>query len=51
MALDDKKPEDGGVWKSGRGRGRAVPKGRQLDDVAHGKSLNCWGRVPGAGIC
>ncbi len=30
MALDDKK----GVWKSGRGKGRATPKGRQLDDTA-----------------
>ncbi len=30
MALDEKK----GVWKSGRGRGRKTPKGRQLDDMA-----------------
>jgi formate dehydrogenase len=30
MALDEKT----GVWKSGRGRGRATPKGRQLDDGA-----------------
>ena len=30
MALDDKQ----GVWKSGRGRGRHTPKGRQLDDSA-----------------
>ena len=30
MALDDK----GGVWKSGRGKGRKTPKGRQLDDAA-----------------
>jgi len=30
MALDDKK----GVWKSGKGKGRHTPKGRQLDDVA-----------------
>ncbi len=30
MALDEKK----GVWKSGRGKGRKTPKGRQLDDVA-----------------
>ena len=30
MALDEKK----GVWKSGRGRGRKTPKGRQLDDTA-----------------
>ena len=25
---------DKGVWKSGRGRGRATPKGRQLDEAA-----------------
>ncbi|WP_343117097.1 NAD(P)H-dependent oxidoreductase subunit E [Ostreiculturibacter nitratireducens] len=30
MALDQRD----GVWKSGRGRGRATPKGRQLDDAA-----------------
>lgn len=30
MALDDRK----GVWKSGRGKGRRTPKGRQLDDAA-----------------
>jgi len=24
-----------GVWKSGRGKGRTSPKGRQLDDAAH----------------
>ena len=24
-----------GVWKSGRGKGRVTPKGRQLDDTAH----------------
>ncbi len=30
MALDDKK----GVWKSGKGKGRHTPKGRQLDDAA-----------------
>ena len=28
--LDDRK----GVWKSGRGKGRKTPKGRQLDDGA-----------------
>ena len=33
MALDDRK----GVWKSGKGRGRHTPKGRQLDDVAWGE--------------
>ena len=26
--------ERNGVWKSGRGKGRATPKGRQLDDQA-----------------
>ena len=30
MALDDNK----GVWKSGRGKGRKTPKGRQYEDVA-----------------
>ncbi|MEP3294938.1 MAG: NAD(P)H-dependent oxidoreductase subunit E [Pseudoruegeria sp.] len=30
MALDDKP----GIWKSGRGKGRKTPKGRQLDDQA-----------------
>ncbi|MEM7270485.1 MAG: NAD(P)H-dependent oxidoreductase subunit E [Pseudomonadota bacterium] len=30
MALDERK----GVWKSGRGKGRKTPKGRQLDDAA-----------------
>jgi formate dehydrogenase len=27
MALDERK----GVWKSGKGKGRHTPKGRQLD--------------------
>lgn len=26
--------EGQGIWKSGRGKGRATPKGRQLDDAA-----------------
>ncbi len=30
MALDEKK----GVWKSGKGKGRHTPKGRQVDDQA-----------------
>jgi formate dehydrogenase len=30
MALDEKR----GVWKSGKGKGRHTPKGRQLDDQA-----------------
>ena len=43
MALDGEKAGSGGVWKSGRGRGRAVPKGRQLDDRAHGEVLDLLG--------
>ncbi|SLN26722.1 NADH-quinone oxidoreductase subunit 1 [Pseudoruegeria aquimaris] len=31
MALDQQKP---GIWKSGRGKGRTTPKGRQLDEAA-----------------
>jgi NADH:ubiquinone oxidoreductase subunit F (NADH-binding)/NADH:ubiquinone oxidoreductase subunit E len=34
MALDDRK----GVWKSGKGKGRHTPKGRQLED-------NAWDEV------
>ena len=30
MAVDDRK----GIWKSGKGRGRHTPKGRQLDETA-----------------
>lgn len=30
MALDDKQ----GIWKSGKGKGRHTPKGRQLDETA-----------------
>ncbi len=33
MALDDQSRQSG-VWKSGKGRGRRTPKGRQLDDTA-----------------
>ena len=33
MALD-KQANGDGIWKSGRGKGRATPKGRQLDDQA-----------------
>ncbi|WP_100368027.1 NAD(P)H-dependent oxidoreductase subunit E [Yoonia maricola] len=36
MALDNRK----GVWKSGKGKGRHRPKGRQLDDTA-------WAEVQG----
>ncbi|GFE65940.1 NAD(P)H-dependent oxidoreductase subunit E [Litoreibacter roseus] len=34
MALDHNDKSKAGVWKSGRGKGRATPKGRQLDDQA-----------------
>ena len=43
MALDGDKAGSGGVWKSGRGRGRSVPKGRQLDDQAHAEVLDLLG--------
>lgn len=34
MALDANSDDKKGVWKSGRGKGRVTPKGRQLDDQA-----------------
>ncbi len=42
MALDDRK----GVWKSGKGRGRHTPKGRQLDDEALADVLALIGDRP-----
>ncbi|SPF78298.1 NAD(P)H-dependent oxidoreductase subunit E [Pseudoprimorskyibacter insulae] len=39
MALEDQK----GVWKSGRGKGRVTPKGRQLEDAAHADVLALLG--------
>ena len=35
MALDERK----GVWKSGKGKGRHTPKGRQLDEAAWAERL------------
>lgn len=35
-----------GVWKSGRGKGRKTPKGRQLDDQAHSEVLDLLGERP-----
>jgi len=35
-----------GVWKSGRGKGRASPKGRQLDDAAHTEVRELLGERP-----
>ncbi|MCY4335379.1 MAG: NAD(P)H-dependent oxidoreductase subunit E [Litoreibacter sp.] len=34
MALDQNSDDKKGVWKSGRGKGRHTPKGRQLEDQA-----------------
>jgi formate dehydrogenase len=42
MALDEKD----GVWKSGRGRGRKTPKGRQLDDKAWAEVRELLGEGP-----
>lgn len=35
-----------GVWKSGKGKGRHTPKGRQLDDQAHAEVLALLGERP-----
>ena len=42
MALDDRK----GVWKSGRGKGRVTPKGRQYDDAALAEVRALLGDAP-----
>ena len=42
MALDERK----GVWKSGKGKGRHTPKGRQLDDAALAEVLALLGDRP-----
>ncbi|WP_108484677.1 NAD(P)H-dependent oxidoreductase subunit E [Oceaniglobus ichthyenteri] len=42
MALDQRK----GVWKSGKGRGRKTPKGRQLDDAALARVRELLGDAP-----
>ncbi len=41
-ALDQRK----GIWKSGKGKGRCTPKGRQLDDVAWGEIVQLLGARP-----
>ena len=43
MALDESKK---GIWKSGKGKGRKTPKGRQLDDTAHAEVLALLGDRP-----
>jgi len=42
MALDERK----GVWKSGKGKGRHTPKGRQLDDQAWDEVRALLGDAP-----
>ena len=42
MALDDRQ----GVWKSGKGKGRHVPKGRQLEDEAWQEVFDLLGQTP-----
>ncbi|MEP3332096.1 MAG: NADH-quinone oxidoreductase subunit F, partial [Sedimentitalea sp.] len=42
MALDDTK----GVWKSGKGKGRRTPKGRQYEDGALSDVLVLLGDAP-----
>lgn len=42
MALDDKK----GVWKSGKGKGRRTPKGRQIEDTAWAEVRTLLGDRP-----
>ncbi len=42
MALDERK----GVWKSGRGKGRKTPKGRQLEDQAWAEVNDLLGTQP-----
>ena len=44
MALDQTSPK--GIWKSGRGKGRATTKGRQLDDSALGQVRALLGGRP-----
>lgn len=38
--------DDNGVWKSGRGKGRHTPKGRQLDDAAYGEIITLLADQP-----
>ncbi|MEM9911978.1 MAG: NAD(P)H-dependent oxidoreductase subunit E [Pseudomonadota bacterium] len=42
MALDARQ----GVWKSGKGKGRHVPKGRQLEDEAWQEVFDLLGQTP-----
>ncbi|WP_299190922.1 NAD(P)H-dependent oxidoreductase subunit E [uncultured Litoreibacter sp.] len=46
MALDHKSDDKKGVWKSGKGKGRSHPKGRQLDDAAWDEVKALLGDLP-----
>ena len=47
MAKNDQAKDDkNGVWKSGRGKGRHTPKGRQLDDAALSEVRALLGDAP-----
>ena len=46
MALDHDKAKGKGVWKSGKGKGRKTPKGRQLDDTAWAEVQTLLGDTP-----
>ncbi len=44
--FDGPSNDDSGVWKSGRGKGRRTPKGRQLDDEALAEVRSLLGARP-----
>ena len=44
--LDEKPTDRNGVWKSGRGKGRSTPKGRQTDDQALAEIRDLLGDRP-----
>ncbi len=46
MALDGPEGAEKGVWKSGRGKGRVTPKGRQLDEGAWAEVRALLGERP-----
>jgi formate dehydrogenase len=46
MALDQKSRPGKGVWKSGKGKGRRTPKGRQLEDRAWAEIRDLLGTDP-----
>lgn len=46
MALDQKTEPGKGVWKSGKGRGRTTPKGRQVQDTPWAEVRTLLGEAP-----